>query len=146
MKAKILLADYAKVSDGKVDALGMGWTVTSSPTPPAAVVIFFEVGWDETDRKFPILLELLDADGQPVDVPGPGAAAQPFRIKGEIEARRPQGTPTGTPVDVQLAINLGPGMPLTPGQRYEWRLSVNDSGHEDWTARFLIREQHPQAR
>lgn len=142
MKAKILLADYAKVSDGKVDALGMGWSVTSSPTPPAAVVVFFEIGWDEANSKLPILLELLDADGQPVNVLGPGGP-QLMRLEGEIEAGRPPGTPKGTPLDLQLAINVGPGMPLVPGQRYEWRLSVDGATHEDWTARFLIREGQP---
>lgn len=139
MKAKILLADYAKVSDGKVDALGMGWTVTSSPTPPAAVVVFFEIGWDETGRTLQVLLELLDADGRPVQVPGPGGP-RPMRIEGELQATRPPGAPPGTPVDLQLAINVGPGMPLVPGQRYEWRLSVDGAGHENWTASFLIRE------
>ncbi len=139
MKAKILLADHAKVSDGKVDALGMGWTVTSSPTPPAAVVVFLEVGWDETERSHQVLLELLDADGRPVEVPGP-AGPEPVRVEGEFQAARPAGTPPGTPVDLQLAITVGPGLELVPGQRYEWRLSVDGAGHEDWTARFLIRE------
>jgi hypothetical protein len=140
MRAKLLLADAAKVSDGKVDALGLGWSTTTSPTPPAAVVILLQLGWDETDRSRVLVIELLDADGRPVVVNGPNGLG-PLRIEGQVEASRPTDVPAGTPIDVPLAFGIGPGISLTPGQRYEWRLSVDGETHEDWEVSFLIRPE-----
>ena len=64
MRAKLLLADAAKVSEGKVDALGLGWSTTTSPTPPAAIIILLQFGWDETNTSRALVVELLDADLQ----------------------------------------------------------------------------------
>jgi hypothetical protein len=45
--AKLILCDYA-VADpaGKVHMLGAGWSLTSSPTPPHAVVVLMKIPWD----------------------------------------------------------------------------------------------------
>ena len=85
MRAKLLLADAAKVSDGKVDALGLAWSTTTSPTPPAAIVILLQLGWDETDRSRALVIELLDADGKPVLVNG---ANGPARCASRVTSRR----------------------------------------------------------
>jgi hypothetical protein len=45
--------------------------------------------------------------------------------------------PLGTPIDVALAVNLGP-IPLEPGNRYTWRLSI-DGDSEDWALGFTTR-------
>jgi hypothetical protein len=84
------------------------------------------------------VVELLDADGKPVLVNGP-AGLGPLRIEGNVEAGRPSGVPAGTPLDVPLAFGIGPGLTLTHGQRYEWRLSLDGETHEDWEVSFLIR-------
>ncbi|WP_051274892.1 hypothetical protein [Cellulomonas sp. URHD0024] len=138
MRAKLLLADAAKVSDGKVDALGLAWSTTTTPTPPAAIILLLQFGWDETDQSRAVVVELLDADGKPVLVNGPNGTA-PLRIEGNVEAGRPPDVPAGTPIDVPLAFGIGPGMNLRAGQRYEWRLSLDGETHEDWEVSFLIR-------
>jgi hypothetical protein len=63
MDAVVLLADSAATdATGKVHALGLGWTMTSSPTPPMAVVVLFHVPWDQSNVKHNMVLELVDSD------------------------------------------------------------------------------------
>ena len=37
---------------------------------------------------------------------------------------QPLGIPEGSPIDVALAVNLGP-LPLAPGTRFAWRLMID---------------------
>ena len=55
---------------------------------------------------------------------------------------RPPGVKPGTSIDVPLAITVGP-LPLPPGGRYEWRLSINEESHEDWRLPFSTRSGPP---
>ena len=36
------------------------------------------------------------------------------------------------------ALNLAP-LPLTPGERYVWQLTIDDQSHADWQVAFTIR-------
>lgn len=140
MRATVLLADSAQSDPaGKVHALGLGWTVTSTPTPPMALVVLIEVDWTEANRKIPFKAELLTADGHNVTAQGL-LGEQPISLEGEFEAGRPAGIPPGTPLSVPLAVNLGPGLPLTAGQRYEWRVNLDGRTEASWSASFLIRQ------
>ena len=64
--------------------------------------------------------------------------AQPVVIEGAFEVGRPPGIKPGVPIDVPLAINVG-ALPLAPGGRYEWRLSIDGESHEDWRLAFSTR-------
>jgi hypothetical protein len=143
MKVTVLLADSAQTDqNGKIHALGLGWTFTVSPTPPLAVVLLIDVEWTETNEKFEVKAELVTADGAAISGEGP-AGPIPVAFAGVFEVGRPPGLPHGTPVRLPIAVNLGPGLPLVPGQRYVWRVSV-DGVHEDgWDASFLIRDAQP---
>lgn len=144
MEATILLADAAQTTpDGKIHALGLGWAVTVTPLPPQAIVVLIRVPWDQSNDPHTAVMELHNADGQLMTVPGP-LGEQPMRMQAEFETGRPPGIPKGTPLQVPLAISVGSGLPLQPG-RYEWRLTI-DGGHEDdWRAGFLVRAATPQA-
>ena len=48
------------------------------------------------------------------------------------------GIEPGTPLELPLAVNSGP-LPLEPGSRYEWRLSIDGEGDEDWRLAFSVR-------
>jgi len=51
VEAHVLLADFAQAdASGKVNALGLGWSLTGTPIPNHAVVIMLKVGWDETNK------------------------------------------------------------------------------------------------
>lgn len=133
MKASLLLADAAQVVQGKLYILGGGWSITGPEPAPSAIAIKIDVPWDEANRRHRFQLNLLDADGKPVII-----GNQPVSITGEFEAGRPAGLLPGTPLDVTLAINIGP-LPIQPGSRYVWRLSINDRSDEDWELAFTIR-------
>ena len=130
VKAHLFLADSAQADPtGKLHALGLGWTMTVTPTPPAAVVALIEVEWSESNQPFHVTLELLDADGERVSIPGPIGPSE-LVIEGDMETGRPPGHPHGTSQFVPLTLNVAGGMPLQVGQRYQWRLSIDGEARE----------------
>jgi hypothetical protein len=143
VEAIILLADSAQTdaTSGKVHALGMGWSVTSTPTPQGALVVIIHIPWDQTNRQHPISIRLLDADGRPVT---PDGMDQPLALEGYVEAGRPPGVLPGTAIDQNLALSLPP-MNLTAGQAYEWRLEIDGLHQDSWSARFYVRPAAPTA-
>jgi hypothetical protein len=82
-------------------------------------------------------LELVDADGAPVLVDTP-QGEQPVFVESTFEVGRPAGLKPGTPIDVPIAMNF-PAMPIPPGGRYEWRLSVDGRTEDDWRLAFSTR-------
>jgi hypothetical protein len=138
MEAQILLADAAQASpDGKVHALGIGWSTTVTPLPPQAVIVLIKVPWDRSNDKHQAVVELRGSDGEAVEIAGP-LGMQPVKIEAEFETGRPPGLPKGTPIDLPLAFNVSGGMPLQPG-RYVWELTIDEETKEGWRAAFLVR-------
>lgn len=135
----MLLADYAVVSDGKLTIVGGGWSVTGPAPTASAIALKIEVPWDQANTQHTMRLELLDADGGPVPVPADAPDEdQPVMIEGQFETGRPAGLKPGTPLDVMLAVNVPP-LPIPPGGRYEWRLSIDGRSDDDWRLAFSTR-------
>jgi len=132
MKLTMLLADAAQVSEGKLYILGGGWSMTGPAEVPSAIAIKIEVPWDQANRQHHFQVELFDGDGQAVKM-----GSEAVRIQGQFETGRPAGLAPGTPLDVPLAISIGP-LGLAPG-RYAWRCSVDGETHEDWEIYFTKR-------
>jgi uncharacterized protein DUF6941 len=102
-------------------------------------VILLRVGWNETNRRHNFRLSLLTADGEDaVTAPGP-LGDQPLRVEAEFEVGRPVGILEGSDIEPNVAINVGAGLPLEPGRRYEWRLHVDGEMREEWVAPFYVR-------
>jgi len=133
----MLLADAAQVADGKLFILGGGWSLTGPYPTPSAVAIKLEVDWHETNVQHHWELFLEDADGQPVLMPTPDGE-QPIEIRGDFSVGQPEGIIEGTPVDVPMAINLGP-IPLKTAMRYTWRLMVNGTNLNGGSISFSTR-------
>ena len=125
MMATIMLADAAQAIDNKLYVLGGGWSVTGPDPTPSAIAIALKVPWDEANaaprhaRRAARRRRAADRrrsasrrDGNPVV------------IESHFEVGRPPGLRPGTPIDLAFAVNIGP-MPLPPGGRYEWRLSID---------------------
>ena len=136
----MLLADAAQVADGKLFILGGGWSLTGPDPTPSAVAIKLEVDWHETNVQHHWELFLEDADGQPVLMPTPDGE-QPIEIRGDFSVGQPEGIIEGTPVDVPMAINLGP-IPLKTAMRYTWRLMVNGTNLNGGSISFSTRPAH----
>lgn len=136
-----MLADSAQAVDNKLYILGGGWSITGPHPVPSAIALYIKVPWDQANAAHVMRLELVDSDGEAVQVPAPGGD-QPVVIENQFEVGRPPGLIPGTPIDLSLAINLGP-LPLEPGGRYEWRLTIADQSHEDWRLPFSVRSAPP---
>lgn len=142
----MLLADAAQAVENKLYILGGGWSVTGPDPAPSAIAVQIKVPWDQANTRHKMRLELLDTDSNPVTFDSP-VGKQPLVLENEFEVGRPAGIKPGTPIELSVAINLGP-IPLAPGQRYEWRLHIGEETHEHWTLAFSTRQalaQPPQA-
>jgi uncharacterized protein DUF6941 len=140
MKATFLLADYARVANGKLDVMGGGWSIMNAQGPFGFfVAALFQVPWDQTNTKHTFRFDLLDADGGQVRTSdGDGTV----HAEGQLEAGRPAGLRPGTPVDAPLVVPFGPLL-LEPG-RYEVRLTINGETKEDWFVAFTLAAAPPQ--
>jgi hypothetical protein len=137
MMATMLLADAAQAIDNKLYVLGGGWSITGPEATPSALAISLKVPWDEANEAHQLRIELLDSDGRPIMVGSP-QGERPLVIESQFEVGRPPGLRPGTPIDLAFAINVGP-VPLAPGGRYEWRLSIDGHGEAHWHAAFSTR-------
>jgi hypothetical protein len=115
--------------------LGGGWSIIGPDPRPFAIALKIEVPWDQTNMRHDWRLELLTADGEPVAT---SKAEKPIIISGQFDVGPPPGLSTGTPIDLALAINLGP-IALPPGKRYVWKLTIDGTTHEDWGLAFNTR-------
>jgi hypothetical protein len=131
----LILADFAQVADGKLYISGGGWTFTSAPSGPMAIAVLAQVPWNEANHPYDLRVELLGDDGAPARLGDEGAE---MHIAGQLEAGRPPGHPLGAPLVVPIAINVLP-MPLEPGRRYEWRVTVDGETRDDWRLPFSTR-------
>ena len=143
MKVNLLLADHADAVGGKLYINGGGWNVTGPQPAPFAIAMLIEVPWDQTNTKHRVLLELLDADGNEVEVASDDGS-QPVKIESILEVGRPPGVKPGTPLAVPFAVNFGP-IPLEAGTQYVWRLSIDGHSEEDWNLTFSTRPNPPQS-
>ena len=134
MRVTMLLADAAQVVENKLYILGGGWSMTGPDPVPSAIALKIEVPWDQTNDRHRWEMALIDADSQPVFMQGPDGE-QALVINGEFEVGRPAGVAAGTPIDLALAINLGP-IPLPPGRRFVWELTIDGQSHADWQLGF----------
>lgn len=137
VKATMLLADYAVVSDGKLTIVGGGWSQTGPEPSSFGIGLLIQVPWDQANTMHAFAVELLDSDGVEVVLQTPEDDEQPVAFGGEFEVGRPPGLKPGTPLDFPVAVNSTP-LPLEPG-RYEWRLTIDGSSREDWTLPFTVR-------
>jgi Family of unknown function (DUF6941) len=138
MEATVLIGDYARAVENKLDVIGAGWTHTGPGAVNFGIGIIVSVSWDEANTKHHFVLDLLDADGRAVMAPD---GSQPLLHAefAEFEVGRPPGMRPGTSQNVALALNVA-GMPLPAGERYQLRL-VPD-GDEDAAVSVAFETRH----
>ncbi len=143
MKVTMLLADSAQTSsaEGKLHILGAGWNLIGPEPSPHAVALIVEVDWNAANQPHTLVMELHDADGQPVRL-GPDGTVP--RVEAQFEIGRPAGHPDGQPLNVPMAFNFGP-IPLPAAQRYVWVVSIDGETSDHWRAGFNTRPGAPEA-
>lgn len=127
MDATMLLCDSAEAVNGKLYILGAGWSQLLMPDFPTnmALAIKIAVPWDQANERHRVVVMLNDADGNPVELPGPEGNPVAVRNEAEFETGRPPGLMPGTELDAPLVFNFQ-GIPL-PAGAYVWVLEVD--GH-----------------
>jgi hypothetical protein len=136
-KVTMLLADAAQHVQGKFYVMGGGWSLINPGPVMFAVAVNLQTAWHRANMKNTFRLELLDSDGEPVEVEGPDGNAVPLFLEGEFEVGRPSGIKPGTPIDGGLVWNLA--VPLPADTRLEFRMTLNGETHEEWTLPFTTR-------
>jgi hypothetical protein len=137
MKVTMMLADSAQVAGGKLNVLGGGWNIVGPAPMPFAIAGMIEVPWHLTGQEHQFRLELIDLDGNAIQVPTP-AGQQPLFLEGGFTVEPSPEAREGAFIPFPFAFFLGP-VPLPSGSHFEWRLSVNDQHHEDWRLAFSTR-------
>ncbi len=146
MKVAVLLADKGTVNPqvGTLNLLNVGWQVThvnpqlgiGAPLPPQAVAIFYEVDFDKCNRDIELKVELVNQDGNVIDLMGP-AGPQPMILRQQIRVSSVAGMPNGSPGSGNLLLEFVPGPVLEPGG-YEWRVTLAGVHNDDWSAKFHV--------
>ncbi len=139
MRASLLLCDAAQVAEGKLFILGGGWSVTGPGLSPMAIAMKLDIAWGEAPDAHHWELFLQDRDGTQVNVETP-EGPQPIEVRGDFQIGTPSGVPLGSDIPVNLAVNLGP-LPLAPGGRFRWQLSIDGNENPEWIAEFSTRAQ-----
>src|SRR6185436_18132447 len=116
VKANMLLADYAVVSDGKLTIVGGGWSQTGPEPASFGIGLLIQVPWDQANTRHSFSVELLDSDGTPVGFESDEDSDQVVAFGGEFEVGRPPGLKPGTPLDFPVAVNSTPLPPARTGR------------------------------
>jgi hypothetical protein len=141
VKLTVLLADSGQSdASGKAHILGLGWTIIDAPTtqPMAVVVIVqFDELTDSPAGQHDIVLRLIDETGSPVEYPDSQEAVV---LRAAIELQnRIDNVPVEAPTTASLVVNIGPGLPLLPGQRYRWQAEIDGAAEHRADALFVTR-------
>lgn len=138
MRCTMILADAAQAVAGKLYILGGGWSQMGPAPTPFAIALKLEIPWDQANRRHQWELRLIDEDGRPVRLPQREGEDQPLEVGAAFEVGRPPGLVPGTPLDYPLVLQFGP-LPLPPGRRFEWVLSIDGRVEPHWRLAFSTR-------
>ena len=120
MKVTLMIADFARVANGKLDVIGGGWSMMNAQGPFGFfVAALFQIPWDQTTRSTRSSSSYSTRTGRV----SRSRAARPCARR-RVRGRPPAGLRPGTPVDAPLVVPFGP-LELEEG-RYELRLTIAD--------------------
>lgn len=126
----VINADHAEAINNKLYLQGAGWTDIVQQVAPngqpgithMGMAVSILIGWNETNRRFPLTLTLQHEDGDKI-----------AEVAAQIEAGRPPGIPVGSDFRSVLAIGAEIQFPKTGG--YELRADLDG---EQRTAVFRV--------
>jgi len=139
--ATLLLADAATIADGKLYILGAGWSITGPGSLPSAVVLIVDFIPPRVDEKHDCEVMLVDPQGKPAVLGAARGVPDIIRFTLSIEENTQQTEP-GT--SSYLHVMTIPALPLIPGSKYAWRLTVNGEERPEWTRQFSVRSELPR--
>lgn len=136
MRAIVLLAsEVGWYNRPDVGAKAIGKTVFDHPVTTLGLVLIIHLDGSDMNTPFSFTADLLDADGRPVI----GANGEACTLRGKDFTATPTGDlPAGSPANLVLPVTAK-NLALEPGQRYEWRVTINGEARDDWVASFYVR-------
>jgi hypothetical protein len=131
MQIDAVLANHAEAVNNLLYLSGGGVELGFLPPgmPPPYLVnlgigIMVTVPWEQTNQQHQLEIELLNEDGQPVQLPvGPGTTGV-LQLKMAFNVGRPPGLVIGDDQHVSLAANL-PALPLPATGKYIFVVRVD---------------------
>jgi hypothetical protein len=130
-----LIANHAEAINGLLYLQGAGWTDIQPPVGPDGqqgiahfgMAVSILVGWNETNRRFPLKLVVVHEDGDEL-----------ASVHAQVEAGRPPGLAAGSDIRSVIAVNAEVQFPR-PG-RYEFRAEL---GEKVRTTAFRVKSPQP---
>jgi hypothetical protein len=117
----VTVADHAEAINGKLYLHGAGWSDIMQPLGPGGqpavvhmgIAVSILVGWNETNRRFPLTITIIHEDGDEI-----------AKIGAQIEAGRPPGSTPGT--DFRNLLAVGANLTFPKPGRYDVRAELED--------------------
>lgn len=131
MDVTAMLCNHAEAQNNLLYLSGAG--VDRALIPPGAqppwplsvgVGINIVVPWTQTNQNHALLVEMVDADEQPVKLPTGPDTAEPFRAEMRFNVGRPPLLGTGEGQLVSLAVNV-PSLPISSLGNYSFVIRVD---------------------
>jgi hypothetical protein len=150
-RVAVVMADYARIGQGKGDVLGAGWQVTSLGTEGLTNAFSIFVSIDIEPRfygqEYAFELSLVDERTGEVVVP-PAEGSTPLRIGQSVRADTPvfsgQYVPNGAVwARFQVVANFANGLPLAPGGTYTWQVRIDGELVPSASAGFHVAGPRP---
>lgn len=119
------LANHAEAINGLLYLQGAGWTdifqnVDQQGQPAIVhfgIAVSLLIGWNETNRRYPLALEITHEDGEVL-----------MAVNAQVEAGRPPGIPSGSDIRSVLAIGADAQFPRAGGYALIARLGESEAG------------------
>ncbi|MEO8092082.1 MAG: hypothetical protein ABI726_05170 [bacterium] len=122
----MFLADKAEALNGKLYVMGGGWDRIFAPRLPGPLPVPISIAtsilvpWNLTNRRFKLILELTDADGNRIAL---APDHEVFTV--DFEVGRPAGLTPGAPQRTVLTFTLNPGLQFEKEGRYSFHGTVD---------------------
>jgi hypothetical protein len=143
VEVQAFLCNHAEVQNNLLYAMGIGVDRTFIPPgPPApwpvtiAIGISVTVPWTATNQQHTVHIDLVDADGQPVNLPTGQGTTGPFEAALQFNVGRPPDLRVGDAQLVNLAITM-PGLPMPALGDYKFRISIDGSVERELAYRLV---------
>lgn len=131
MQIDAILCNHAEAVNNLLYIAGGGIEVSYvQPGVPAPYAVSIGIGimvtvpWQQTNQQHQVEIELIDSDGQPIQVPLSPEIITPFKVSLTFNVGRPANAPVGDDQHVALAANL-PGLPLPAFGKYEFIIKID---------------------
>jgi hypothetical protein len=131
MELAALLCNHAEVQNNRLYVMGGGIDQTVVPaghpgpwSVSMSLALSIEVAWIETNEEHAVHIALLDAGGDPVEVPTSPTDRKPFGVDLRFNVGRPPHLEEGASQVVALAVNV-PALPFEKLGSYSFSFSID---------------------